>query len=216
MSEISFYSLMEKPLISKQRNHILKTRYRRNGPREHSSSSQGWKKNVSIAQFFSKYAREYNPIHCWNSYNSSVFSWEAEVHCWQFPEASKCCSEKANSRQLTGRSFSAGKLVVPNERNLKAGLWPSQLILFQGINSTSLRSVLFSTGSSPSLPFQGFLSVMVGKEPPLPGAVEPRPKDCSLRNSLMPCPLKDPLGKIKFHLICIDGCHGRVPKLSNP
>lgn len=34
--------------------------------------------------------------------------------------------------------------------------------------------------TSPSLPSQGSLGVMVGKEPPPTGAVEPRPKDSSL------------------------------------
>lgn len=40
---------------------------------------------------------------------------------------------KASGTQLTGRTLTAGKLLAPKEGHLKAGLWPSQLILLQVI-----------------------------------------------------------------------------------
>lgn len=66
LSKISFYSLMEKAInIQTKESHFKNPIHKKQPPRTFKQQSGG--KNVSIAQFSSKYARESNPIHCYNS-----------------------------------------------------------------------------------------------------------------------------------------------------
>lgn len=46
-----------------------------------------------------------------------------------FPVAGKCCSE-GQQQTADRKNLTTGKLLAPKGRNLKAGLRPSQLVLF--------------------------------------------------------------------------------------
>lgn len=85
------------------------------------------------------------------------------LQCFQWPAGWQVLPGKAKGRQLT-RAFTAGKLPAPKKRHWKAGLWPHNSSFSRSSSSTSLRSMSSSTGSSPSLPSQGSLAVMAGKE----------------------------------------------------
>lgn len=58
---------MEKAINIQTKESHLKTLYIRNSLQEQSSSSQEEGKMFQTAQFSSKYAKEYNPIHGYNS-----------------------------------------------------------------------------------------------------------------------------------------------------
>lgn len=96
-------------------------------------------------------------------------------------------------------SFTAGKS-APKKRELKSGPSASQLILLQVVQLHVAQVDVVFHGKLAILAVPRLPGADGRERPASTGAVDPRPKDSSLRNSLMPCSLKDPFSRANFIL----------------